>query len=62
MNDRINENIRDINGRYLLLELKPSLSILICRNIIVQNPNKAIILYEGIPFEEDNNKDYIKII
>ena len=63
LNNCINDNIRDINSRYLLLEIKPSLTSLIFQNIKLQNPLKNIILYDGSTFEDDNNKEYrFKII
>ena len=63
LNNCINDNIRDINSRYLLLEIKPSLTSLIYQNIKLQNPFKNIVLYEGSPFVDDNNKEYrFKII
>ena len=63
LNNCINDNIRDINSRYLLLEIKPSLTSLIYQNIKLQNPFKNIVLYDGSPFEDDNNKEYrFKII
>ena len=58
LNKCINDNIKD-NSRYLLLEIKSSLTPLICRNIKLQNPNKTSIeLYDGSPFIDDNNKEY----
>ena len=63
LNKCINDNIRDTNSRYLLLEIKPSLTTLIYQNIILQNPLTDIILYDGSPFVDDNNKEYrFKII
>ena len=63
LNNCINDNIRDVNSRYLLLEIKPSLTSLIYQNIKLQNPFKNIILYDGSPFVDDNNKEYrFKII
>ena len=58
LNNCINDNIRDTNSRYLLLEIKPSLTPLIYQNIKLQNPFKNIILYDGSPFINDNNKEY----
>ena len=62
LNDCIKDNINDINGRYLLMEVDKSLTPLIYQNIKIQNPIKAlkneIIIYEGSPFGEDNNKEY----
>ena len=61
INNCINDNIRDIKSRYLLLEIKPSLTPLIYQIIKLQNPFKNIILYDGSPFIDDNNKDnYIR--
>jgi len=63
LNNCINTNIKDINSRYLLLEIKPSLTPLIFQNIKLQNPLKNIELYDGSPFVDDNNKEYrFKII
>ena len=64
LNNCINDNIRDVNSRYLLLEIKPSLTTLIYQNIKLQNPLKnKIVLYDGSPFIDDNNKEYrFKII
>ena len=62
LNKCINDNIKDVNSRYLLLEIKPSLSSLIYHNIKLQTI-KDITLYEGSPFIDDNNKEYrFKII
>ena len=58
LNNCINDNIKDTNSRYLLLEVKPSLTTLIYQNIRLQNPFKEIILYDGSPFPDDNNKEY----
>ena len=52
------DNIKDINSRYLLLGVKPSLALLIYQNIKLNNPFKNIILYDGSPFTNDNNKEY----
>jgi len=64
LNNCINDNIRDVNSRYLLLEIQPSLTTLIYQNIKLQNPLKnQIVLYDGSPFIDDNNKEYrFKII
>ena len=64
LNNCINENIRDVNSRYLLLEIEQSLTTLIYQNIKLQNPFKTNIkLYDGSPFVDDNNKEYkFKII
>ena len=62
LNNCINNNIRDTNSRYLLLEIKPSLTTLIFENIKKQN-SKDTILYDGSPFVDDNNNEYrFKII
>ena len=58
LNNCINDNIRDVKSRYLLLGIKPSLTTLINQNIILQNDLKDITLYEGSPFIDDNNKEY----
>ena len=58
LNKCINENIKDINGRYLLLQVKSSLTTLIYQNIKLQNPFKEIRLYDGSPFVDDINKEY----
>ena len=58
INNCIKENINDPNGRYLLMEIKKALTPLIHQNIKLQNPFKKIILYDGSPFGEDNNKEY----
>ena len=58
INNCINENIKDVNSRYLLLEIRPSLTSLIYQNIKLQNPFKNIILYDGSSFVDDNNKEY----
>ena len=63
LNECINENINDINNRYLLLEIRPSLASLIYQNIKIQNPDKLSDFYEGSPFIDDNNNEYkFKII
>ena len=63
LNNCINDNIKDDNSRYLLLEIKPSLTPLIYQMIKLQNPLKHIVLYDGSPFLDDNNKEYrFKII
>ena len=66
LNKCINDNIRDINSRYLLLEIEKALTNLIIQNIKLHNPSKNdedIIIYDGSPFVDDNNKDYrFKII
>lgn len=58
INNCIKENINDTNGRYLLMEIKKTLTPLIHQNIKLQNPFKKIVLYDGSPFGEDNNKEY----
>ena len=59
MNNCINENIWDNNSRYLLLEIKQSLTTLFYQNIKLQNILKEpIILYDGSPFVDDNNAAY----
>ena len=63
LNKCINDNIIDINNRYLLLQIKPSLASLIYQNIKIQNQDKLIDFYEGSPFIDDNNNEYrFKII
>ena len=56
----INDNINEINSRYLLLEIEPSLASLIVQNIKLENPLKEgkIKLYDGSPFPDDDNNDY----
>ena len=60
----INDSIRDLNSRYLLLEINYSLTELIYHYIKLNNPTENIVaLYCGSPFEEDNNKENrLKII
>ena len=59
LNNCINDNIRDNNSRYLLLEISPTLTTLIYQNIVLQNKLKPVIeLYDGSPFIKDNNKEY----
>ena len=58
LNRCINDNINDINNRYLLLEIKQSLAQLIYQNIQIQNPDKKSEFYEGSPFVDDNNNEY----
>ena len=59
LNQCIIDNINDINNpRYLLLEIKPSLSSLIYQNIKIQNIDKKIEFYDGSPFSDDNNNEY----
>jgi hypothetical protein len=54
----IKENIKDINGRYLLIETDKSHMSLIYQTIKIQNPLKDVIMYEGSDFGEDKNKEY----
>jgi len=59
INKCIFDNINDSNNpRYLLLEIKPSLSSLIYQIIKIQNPDKTIEFYDGSPFVDDNNNEY----
>ena len=58
LNRCINDNITDSKNRYLLLEIKSSLSSLIHQNIKIQNPEKDIEFYDGSPFVDDNNNEY----
>ena len=60
LNKCINDNINDINSRYLLLEIEPNLSPLIVENIRVQNPEKInnIKFIKGSPFKNDDNNEY----
>ena len=58
LNKCINDNIRDFNSRFLLLEVKQSLTTVIYQNIKLQNPFKDIIVYDGSPFADDNNEEY----
>ena len=59
MNNYINENIWDNNSRYLLLEIKQSLTTLIYQNIKLQNILKEPIKsYDESPFVDDNNAVY----
>jgi len=59
LNYCINDNIIDTNSRFLLLETKRSLTTIICQNIKLQNPYKEkIIIYDGSPFTDDDNKEY----
>ena len=59
LNQCIIDNINDTNSpRYLLLEIKPSLSSLIYQNIRIQNVDKIIEFYDGSPFSDDNNNEY----
>ena len=60
LNKCINDNINDINSRYLLLEIKTNLSPLIVENIKLQNPEKKekINCLNGSTFPDDNNNEY----
>ena len=58
LNRSINGNVNSTKDRYLLLEIKPSLSSLIYQNIRIQNQQKKIEFYEGSPFSDDNNNEY----
>ena len=60
LNNDINDNINEINSRYLLLEIDQPLTPLIVQNIKLENPLKEgkIKLYDGSPFPEDDNNDY----
>ena len=58
LNNCINDNVNDVNSRYLLLEIKQSLTTLIFQNIKLKNPLNKIKLYDGSPFIDDNNKEY----
>ena len=58
LNKCINDNIRDFNSRFLLLEVKQSLTTVIYQNIKLQNPFKDIIVYDGSPFADDNNEEF----
>ena len=58
--DCINDNIRDINSRDLLIGIKPPLISIFYQIIKLQNPLKEIILHNESPFLDDNrNKEYI---
>ena len=54
------DNIKDLNSRYILLEIKPSLAPLILQNIEkeVKRPKEGIKFYEGSPFANDNDNEY----
>ena len=60
LNNDINDNINEINSRYLLLEIDQQLTPLIIQNIKLENPLKEgkIKLYDGSPFPDDDNNDY----
>ena len=60
LNKCIIDNINGINNsRYLLIGTKSCLSSIIYNIIKIQYPDKTIELYEGSPYAEDNNKEYI---
>ena len=59
LNKCIYNNIIDIESRYLLLGIKPSLSPLIYQYIKFVYPMKEISFYYGSPFDDDNNNEYI---
>ena len=54
------DNINDLNSRFILLEIKPSLAPLIFQNIAkeVKRPKEDIKFYEGSPFANDNDTEY----
>jgi hypothetical protein len=52
------DNIKDVKSRYLLLEIKPSLSSLIHQKIKKEIKNIKIFFYEGSPFVNDNSNEY----
>ena len=58
INECINDNIRDNNSRYLLIEVNHSLRDLIIQSIKLQNPLKEVKIYEGSPFPNDNSSEY----
>ena len=61
LNNCINDNIKDNNSRYLLLQVNQALTTLIYQNILLQNLNiikDEIKLYDGSLFIDDNNKEY----
>ena len=59
LNRCINDNINDINSRYLLLEINQSLTPLIVQNIRLENEQfKKIKLIDGSPFHDDDNNEY----
>jgi len=59
LNKCINDNIKEVSSRFLLLEVKPSLTTIIYQIIKLQNPYKEIIIYDRNPFEDYNSKEYI---
>jgi len=64
LNKCINENISDVNSRYLMLEIESNLSSLIIENIKMQNPEKnesdKIKSLNGSTFPDDNNNNDYK--
>ena len=61
LNNCINDNIKDNNSRYLLLEVSQTLTTLIYQNIRLQNQHiikDDIKLHDGSTFDDDNNKEY----
>ena len=55
----IYENIKNYNGRYLLLEIKPSFVFLIYHIIIKEiKMSKNVFFLEGSPFPEDQGMKY----
>ena len=60
LNACINDNINDKNSsRFILLEVKKSLTTLICQKIRAQHEYlKPIQIYDGSPFIDDINKAY----
>ena len=58
INYSINDNIRNVKSRFLLLKVNSNLSNLIYEAIKLQNPSKEIKIYEG-PFEDNNSKEYL---
>ena len=59
LKDIIYDNINDNNNRYLFLEIDPTLVSLIYKDIINQNKEKQIFFYEGSPFIDDYNNEYL---
>ena len=60
LNNCIDNYITDMNNpRYLLIGMNPSLYPLIYQQIKNKASGSLIELYDGSPFEEDNNKEYI---
>ena len=54
----INDNIRDTNGRCLLLQIKSSLKNILYEIIKLMNPFLEIFFYYESPFIDDNNIEY----